>query len=402
VGCGPKAVAIAARAQVLSELGWRVPTLVILERDRPAANWDGSNGYTDGRLQLLGTTPFEDVGFPYASILDPRANQAMLRFSFQAYLVDIGQFAEWIDRQLTPPTHGMVADYLRWVIAQLDMPVVSGEVSRARADGGRWVLDYLSADRQATVLADGLVVTGPGRAKQFPRTAIDGEGANRILDGQTFWRDPGRFADLNDARIAVIGGGETSAAIATYLAAAVGPSSEIEIVSRHPMLFTRNEHWMEVSYFSTAAGWSALTIREKQQVISHADRGTYSTVAKQVVDAAYNVRLRHGTAICIDDSGGRLTLLLATGHGDERVGYDYVVQATGFDPLSFRDWVDGVEGEDEDDFAERIAADLSLVDFVPRLHLPGLAAVAQGPGFPNLSCLGLLAERILAPYVESP
>jgi len=32
------------------------------------------------------------------------------------------------------------------------------------------------------------------------------------------------------------------------------------------------------------------------------------------------------------------------------------------------------------------------------LHLPMLAGIAQGPGFPNLSCLGLLADRILASY----
>ncbi len=35
----------------------------------------------------------------------------------------------------------------------------------------------------------------------------------------------------------------------------------------------------------------------------------------------------------------------------------------------------------------------------PKLHLPALSAMAQGPGFPNLSCLGLLAERILTPYI---
>ena len=34
------------------------------------------------------------------------------------------------------------------------------------------------------------------------------------------------------------------------------------------------------------------------------------------------------------------------------------------------------------------------------LHLPVLAGVAQGPGFPNLSCLGLLADRVLGAYVR--
>jgi mycobactin lysine-N-oxygenase len=36
-------------------------------------------------------------------------------------------------------------------------------------------------------------------------------------------------------------------------------------------------------------------------------------------------------------------------------------------------------------------------NLTPALHLPVLAGLAQGPGFPNLSCLGLLADRVLRP-----
>ena len=45
-----------------------------------------------------------------------------------------------------------------------------------------------------------------------------------------------------------------------------------------------------------------------------------------------------------------------------------------------------------------IVEDLSLNDFTPRLHLPMMAGIAQGPGFPNLICLELLADRILVAY----
>jgi hypothetical protein len=31
-----------------------------------------------------------------------------------------------------------------------------------------------------------------------------------------------------------------------------------------------------------------------------------------------------------------------------------------------------------------------------------LAGLQQGPGFPNLSCLGLLSDRILHPYCRPP
>jgi mycobactin lysine-N-oxygenase len=43
---------------------------------------------------------------------------------------------------------------------------------------------------------------------------------------------------------------------------------------------------------------------------------------------------------------------------------------------------------------------MSVTGLPAKLHLPILSALAQGPGFPNLSCLGLLSERILTPYIE--
>ncbi|GAC1635492.1 MAG: hypothetical protein NVS4B11_37760 [Ktedonobacteraceae bacterium] len=45
-----------------------------------------------------------------------------------------------------------------------------------------------------------------------------------------------------------------------------------------------------------------------------------------------------------------------------------------------------------------IGEDLAIRNFAPRLHLPVLAGVSQGLGFPNLSCLGLLSDRILTSY----
>ena len=47
-----------------------------------------------------------------------------------------------------------------------------------------------------------------------------------------------------------------------------------------------------------------------------------------------------------------------------------------------------------------VGHDLAVSGLHPRLHLPVLAGVAQGPGFPNLSCLGLLADRVLGAYAR--
>jgi hypothetical protein len=36
----------------------------------------------------------------------------------------------------------------------------------------------------------------------------------------------------------------------------------------------------------------------------------------------------------------------------------------------------------------------------PRLHIPGLGGLRQGPGFANLGSLGLLANRVLQPLLS--
>jgi mycobactin lysine-N-oxygenase len=48
-----------------------------------------------------------------------------------------------------------------------------------------------------------------------------------------------------------------------------------------------------------------------------------------------------------------------------------------------------------DALQEAVGHDLAVTDLTPKLFLPGLSGLTQGPGFPNLSCLGLLSDRIL-------
>jgi mycobactin lysine-N-oxygenase len=48
-----------------------------------------------------------------------------------------------------------------------------------------------------------------------------------------------------------------------------------------------------------------------------------------------------------------------------------------------------------DRLQEAIGYDLAVTDVAPKLFLPNLSGLTQGPGFPNLSCLGLLSDRIL-------
>ena len=91
----------------------------------------------------------------------------------------------------------------------------------------------------------------------------------------------------------------------------------------------------------------------------------------------------------------------------ERVAYDAVVVAIGFDGR----WFETLFGQDAsaryrdalggDELERMIDVDLTVAGLAPPLHLPVLAGLAQGPGFPNLSCLGLLSDRILRRYVAA-
>ena len=100
IGAGPKAIAVAAKAAELRDMGVDVPDVVVVERSGVGANWQAAGGWTDGQHRL-GTSPEKDVGFPYRSTLVPRRNaeldERMTRHSWQAYLIASAQFAEWVD-----------------------------------------------------------------------------------------------------------------------------------------------------------------------------------------------------------------------------------------------------------------------------------------------------------------
>src|ERR1700761_9280732 len=101
LGAGVKAVAVAAKAFVLREMGVEAPEGGAVERLGVGANWQASGGWTDG-AQRLGTSPEKDVGFPYRSSLAPRRNaeldERMTRHSWQSYLVPPRELAQGIAR----------------------------------------------------------------------------------------------------------------------------------------------------------------------------------------------------------------------------------------------------------------------------------------------------------------
>jgi mycobactin lysine-N-oxygenase len=401
IGAGAKAVAVAAKAAELRAMGVATPDVVVVERSGVAANWQAGGGWTDGRHQL-GTSPEKDVGFPYRSALVPRRNaeldERMTRHSWQSFLIATGQFAEWVDRGKPAPTHRRWSQYLRWVAEDVEMTVVEGDVERIAIADQRWALHTA----ETTVHADGVMITGPGQAE---RSVLPGN--PRVMSIAQFWHRATQHERIAAERVAVIGGGETAASMLNELFR--HRVSTITVVSPSVTLFTRGESFFENTLFSDPTGWTSLTLAERRDALARTDRGVFSARVQDALladDRIRHLRGRVAHAVARDD---RIRLTLSTNQGGEAVetvhGFDLVIDGSGADamwfvPLFTQDVLDVLElglggpltGETLQD---AIGHDLAVTDVYPKLFLPGLSGLTQGPGFPNLSCLGMLSDRVL-------
>lgn len=401
LGAGAKAVAVAAKAAALRDMGVATPEIVAVERAEVAANWRAGGGWTDGRHRL-GTSPEKDVGFPYRSTILPGRNaeldQRMMRMSWQSYLVSTGRFAEWVDRGKPAPAHETWASYLRWVADATGLNVVAGEVIRLSLDGTSWVL-HTPGD---TVVADAVMITGPG---QSDRSVLPGH--PQVLSIAQFWQLAADHHRIDAERVAVIGGGETAASMLNELFK--HRISVITVISPQATLFTRGESFFENRMFSDPSDWGGLTHAERRDLMARTDRGVFSARVQDSLLADDRIRHLRGRVAHGVGAGDRVRITLHTDRHGERLetvhGFDLVIDGSGADSL----WFLPLLGQDVADLLEvrlngplsserlqqAIGDDLALLGVRPKLFLPNLSGLSQGPGFPNLSCLGLLSDRIL-------
>ncbi|GAY17440.1 NADPH-dependent L-lysine N(6)-monooxygenase MbtG [Mycobacterium sp. shizuoka-1] len=401
LGAGAKAVAVAAKAAMLREMGVATPEIVAVERAGVAANWGASGGWTDGQHRL-GTSPEKDVGFPYRSTILPGRNaeldQRMMRVSWQAHLVATGRFAEWIDRGKPAPTHDAWAGYLRWVADAAALNVVAGEVVRLSLDGPSWLLHT----RDQVIAADAVMITGPG---QPDRSVLPGH--PQVLSIAQFWQLAAARGRIDAERVAVIGGGETAASMLNELFR--HRVSTITVISPQATLFTRGESFFENRMFSDPSDWASLTLPERRDVMARTDRGVFSARVQDSLLADDRIRHLRGRVAHGVGADGRIRITLHTDRHGERLetvhGFDLVIDGSGADSLWFlpllgQDALDLLEvrlnGPVTGDRLQRaVGDDLALDAVLPKLFLPNLSGLRQGPGFPNLSCLGLLSDRVL-------
>jgi mycobactin lysine-N-oxygenase len=238
-----------------------------------------------------------------------------------------------------------------------------------------------------------------------------------ITDGRQLWREHHRFRNVDrPVRVGVVGSGETAAAAVVGLLEVLPPSSSIDICSRQGVAYSRGESFEENRFYSNPSDWVSLTAEHRQEFVRRTDRGVFSIHANSLLARAQNVRTVAGEVVQLDARPHEVEIHIEYNGRRHALQYDYVVVATGFDPMWFEPLLtdraraglasalgsscdQAVNG---DTVKQAIEHDLAVRGLHPRLHLPMLAGLQQGPGFPNLSCLGLLSDRILSPYCRPP
>lgn len=403
VGAGPKAMAVAAKAHVLRSLGLAAPRVTIVESHAVGGNWLPSGGWTDGQHRL-GTSPEKDVGFPYHSTWarghNRAINEAMMAFSWTSFLVERGTYAEWVDRGRPSPHHHVWAKYLQWVARKADAELVLAAVRKISPAADGWLVEVADAKGVVDQLdADRLMITGPGRSD---RALAEHP---KVLSIAEFWDLAGRRRLPAASRAAVIGGGETAGSALDELVR--HDALTISVISPAATIYTRGESYFENSLYSDPAKWRALSLTERRDVVRRTDRGVFSVRVQETLLGDSRVHHLQGRVMRVVDQGDSVALTLRNELRPDQVhAFDLVVDATGGQPLWFLDLFD-VDAADLLELAiggpitqTRIEAavghDLAVSGLASKLYLPNLAGLAQGPGFPNLSCLGELSDRVLA------
>jgi mycobactin lysine-N-oxygenase len=403
IGAGPKAVAIAAKAKTLRELRLPAPEIIVIEEDSVASRWRASGGYTNGKHRL-GTPPEKDIGFPYRSRkawgAGKDVDSLMLAYGWTSYLIDSGKFQLWVDAGRPRPRHEEWADYLSWAARRAGLVPLAARVSSIELTGNGWAVQVGPHDE---VRADGVVVTGMGR-----RARLGPGDSERYTDTFGFWRAVARGDVPKGKRAIVIGAGEASADVANALGGTFG--YRVTIIAPRAALFSRGESAFENSYFSRPATWQALNESDRREFISRCDRGVFSPAALEILASSGDVSFIPGRVRAVKEGSESVSVSAVYNGRTEIAEADFVVEAPGSDAM----WWTALLGPDSKAALRRclgepvaqqaveraIGPALEVDGLLPRLHLPGLSGVAQGPGFPGLSCLGLLSDRILAPYTK--
>ncbi|HEX5712662.1 MAG TPA: SidA/IucD/PvdA family monooxygenase [Solirubrobacterales bacterium] len=416
VGAGAKAAGIATKVHVLNELGLGPFSLRIVEGTERAASWLGLNGMTSGE-EPLAVTPIKDIGFPYQSHYEfGEAGEAVdagtLSFSWQQYMISKRRYARWIDAGSPSVRHRDYGEYLTWVFSRATTGVehVAGRVERIELREGEpgWQVEVAVAGGSERYSGGALVLTGPGIHNAFPH---EPEVADRLFHCDSRRSEFARLPD-GPCDIGIAGGGESALSCVMFLRN-FKPQARFTVYT--PMLpMSRGESFLENRVFSNPdeIQWSDLDLQTRRDFVKHSDRGVFDPPSLAAIAYDDRVRFLTGRVTDVGAGEGELVRMQYEAPGGPDAGeHEWVVNCTGFDlltqlrelfPAELRAEIERQVGDlwDRPRGTEvPIGRFLELEGLHPRLQIPGLAGLRQGPGFANLGALGLLANRVLQPLL---
>lgn len=418
VGAGAKAAGIATKVHILNSLGLGPISLKIVEGTEVAASWLGLNGATSGE-EPLAVTPIKDIGFPYQSHYEfgeagEAIDAAMMQFTWQQYLISKRRYARWIDAGSPQVRHRNYGEYLTWVLSRATegVELTRGRVTQVSLDEPkeRWVVEVEEPAGASRHACGALVLTGPGIHRAFPHEPAV---ASRVFHCDSKRSEFERLPSEESCDVAVVGGGESALSCVMFLRG-LRPRSHYTVYT--PMLpLSRGESFLENRVFSRPdeVEWESLDLETRRDFVKHSDRGVFDPPSLGAI--GYDDRVKFATGRVTDVSVGsradRVRVEYSSPEGPVSGEHDFVVNCTGFDLLAQLRTLfpDNVREEIESRVGglwERPAkAELPIGRFLelkgmsPRVHIPGLAGLSQGPGFANLGALGLLSNRVLQPLV---
>jgi len=436
IGGGPKAAAIAAKADVLSRHSAHpVPQVNIYERTAFGAAWTGGHGYTDG-LQPLCTLAERDLGFPYGRAYGADVAEAMFaRYSWQAFGVQAASgrahYEQWVLHGRRPPAHLDFARYLDWAIRNSGAGHVHGTVTGLAHDATshQWEVTWEDAiGRQHTDPHDAVVVTGSGPPVRPLAGAFDASNVRnpRVFDGVTFWTELdeiGRIlaAEALDTRkVVLIGAGGTAAAIAHWFVRA-RIDVPVVIIGREPTLYARHPGYFEDRLFSDDAAWGALPAHVRDEFVRRLTTGVVWNYVLENLDGA-NLAYTCADAVAFRTLVGSAGLYPEVQIDIRPTVPDGSPPSTAIRPEDGAVFVDA-RGFDRWWFASllppalashmatrrRQEAVMAAIDdalrlaapFPAGLHVP-MVASRQGPAANNLMALGWMSDSVLRAFVPPP
>ena len=416
VGAGAKAAAIATKVHIINSLGLAQLSILVIEGTEVAASWKGRNGMTSGE-EPLAVTPIKDVGFPYQSHVEfgeagEAIDASLAQFTWQQHMIGKRRYARWVDAGSPPVRHRDYGEYLTWVLSRATEGVahLRARVTRVTLDDERWLVEVEASEGQSRHMGGALVLTGPGIHRSFPHEPAV---ASRVFHCDSRRDEFARIPADRECDIAIVGGGE-SALSATMFLRGLRPRCRFTIYT--PMLpMSRGESFLENRVFSNpdTVEWGSLDLQTRRDFVKHSDRGVFDPPSLAAI--AYDDRCGFVTGRVTDvgaaSVGEGVRLDCESPGGTVSREHDYVANCTGFDllaqlrtlfPAPVREAIERRVGPlwDQPAGSEApIGRNLELAGMHPRLQVPGLAGLSQGPGFANLGALGLLSNRVLQPFL---